>query len=78
MSQIKFGVVGTIRGMTFIELLKTFGDKAYVYRSTALSATAILGWRSILNNCLECEIPDFTNEEDRKKYENDFVSPMSR
>ncbi len=47
-----------------------------VYRSTALSATAILGWRSILNNCLEYEIPDFTKEEDRKKYENDFFSPF--
>jgi len=48
-----------------------------VYRATALSAAAILGWRSVLNGSQEFAIPDFTNEEDRAKYENDFLSPFA-
>ena len=48
-----------------------------VYRATALSAAAILGWRSVLEGSRELEIPDFTKEEDRKKYENDFLSPFA-
>ena len=30
-AKIKFGVVGTIRGMTFIELLQVMGDKACLH-----------------------------------------------
>lgn len=48
-----------------------------VYRATALSAAAILAWRSVLNGSQEFAIPDFTNEEDRAKYENDFLSPFA-
>jgi len=48
-----------------------------VYRATALSAAAILGWRSVLNGGLAYDIPDFTKEEDRLKYENDFLSPFA-
>lgn len=48
-----------------------------VYRSVALSAAGILGWRSIINQCTEYEIPDFTKEEERKAYENDFLSPFA-
>lgn len=48
-----------------------------VYRSTALSAAAIMAWRSILDNSKMYEIPDFTKEEDRKKYENDYLSPFA-
>ncbi len=48
-----------------------------VYRATALSAAGILGWRSIKNGNREFEIPDFSNEEERKKYENDFYSPFA-
>lgn len=47
-----------------------------VYRATALSAAAILSWRSVLNGGLEYDVPDFTKEEDKKKYENDFLSPF--
>ncbi|MBR6729682.1 MAG: Gfo/Idh/MocA family oxidoreductase [Clostridia bacterium] len=47
-----------------------------VYRATALSAAGILGWRSVKDKSREYEIPDFTKEEDRKKYENDFFSPF--
>ncbi|MBR6729350.1 MAG: hypothetical protein IKL80_04230, partial [Clostridia bacterium] len=48
-----------------------------VYRATALSAAAILGWRSVLDSSREYEIPDFTKEEDRRQYENDFLSPFA-
>lgn len=48
-----------------------------VYRATALSAAAILSWRSVLNGGLEYDVPDFTKEEDRLKYENDFLSPFA-
>ena len=31
MAKIKFGVIGTIRGITFIELLQVMGDKACLH-----------------------------------------------
>lgn len=49
-----------------------------VYRSTAMAAVAILGWRSVLENGKTFEIPDFKKEEDRKKYENDTLSPFPK
>lgn len=48
-----------------------------VYRATALSAAAILAWRSVLDEGREYDIPDFRLEEDKKKYENDFLSPFA-
>ncbi|MBE6779005.1 MAG: Gfo/Idh/MocA family oxidoreductase [Ruminococcaceae bacterium] len=48
-----------------------------VYRATALSAAAILSWRSVLDNSRTYTIPDFSNEEERKLYENDFLSPFA-
>lgn len=47
-----------------------------VYRATALSAAAILSWRSILNNGQEYDIPDFTDKRRRRKYEKDTASPF--
>ena len=47
-----------------------------VYRACALSAAAILSWRSVLNGGKEYEIPDFTNKRTRRKYLNDRVSPF--
>lgn len=47
-----------------------------VYRSCAMSAVAIMGWRSSLNNGKQYKIPDFTNEEERKLYENDNLTPF--
>ncbi len=46
-----------------------------VYRSTRAASVAILAWRSILNNNACYDVPDFRNEEERKKYENDRISP---
>ena len=47
-----------------------------VYRACALSAAAILSWRSILNNGQAYDIPDFTDRRRRRKYEKDFLSPF--
>ena len=48
-----------------------------VYRATALSAAAILAWRSVLDGGRVYDVPDFSREEDKKKYENDFLSPFA-
>ena len=47
-----------------------------VYRSVAMSATAIMALRSSQNGGAEYTIPDFTKEEDRKLWENDHDSPF--
>lgn len=47
-----------------------------VYRATAISAVAILGWKSVLNNGKRYSVPDFSNEEERKAYENDYDCPF--
>lgn len=47
-----------------------------VYRSVAMSAVGILGLRSSQNGGAEYRIPDFTNEEERVKWENDTASPF--
>jgi len=46
-----------------------------VYRATTIASVAILAWRSILNDNKCYDVPDFRKEEDRKKYENDNISP---
>ncbi len=47
-----------------------------VYRATAMSAVAILGWRSVLNGSKRYAIPDFSKEKSRKKWENDELTPF--
>ncbi len=47
-----------------------------VYKGVAMSATAILGWRSCLNHGENFRIPDFSNEEERKAVENDDLTPF--
>lgn len=46
------------------------------YFATTMASVAILGHRSLLENGTPYDIPDFHNEEDRKKYENDTLSPF--
>ncbi len=55
--------------------VKPFFD---VYRATALSAAAILSWRSIMNNGKIYDVPDFTNKRKRRKYEKDLDSPFPK
>ena len=47
-----------------------------VYTAAAMSAVAILGWKSVLNDGMCFNIPDFTNESERKIHENDSASPL--
>lgn len=47
-----------------------------IYTATTMSSVAILAHRSILEGSVPYDIPDFRKEEDRKKYENDTLSPF--
>ena len=47
-----------------------------VYCAGAMSAVAILGWRSILNGNVPYDIPDFRREEERKRWEDDRLNPF--
>ncbi len=47
-----------------------------VYRSCSMSAAAILGWRSILNDSKQYDIPDFRSEESRKVCDGDLETPF--
>lgn len=47
-----------------------------VYRATAMSATAVLGWYSVLDNSRQIDIPDFKKEDVRKIFENDDRTPF--
>lgn len=47
-----------------------------VYRACAASAIGILAWRSACNGGIPYDIPDFTNEEERKKLDDDTWTPF--
>lgn len=47
-----------------------------VYFATTLASTAILAHRSQLEKGVPYDIPDFRKEEDRKKWENDTLTPF--
>ena len=47
-----------------------------VYKGVAMSATAILAWRSCLRHGENFRVPDFSKEEDRKLYEHDDLTPF--
>lgn len=49
-----------------------------VYSAVAMSSTAILSHRSMLEGGKPYDIPDFKNEEERVKYENDRLSPFPK
>jgi len=46
------------------------------YFATTMASVAILAHRSILEKGMPYDIPDFRNEEDCLKWENDFTSPF--
>ena len=46
------------------------------YFATTLASVGILGHRSLLENGVAYDIPDFRREEDRIKYENDTLTPF--
>ena len=45
------------------------------YFATTMASVAILGHRSVLSGGMPFDIPDFRKEEDRKLWENDFLTP---
>ena len=47
-----------------------------IYSAVAMASTAILAHRSILNSGMPYDIPDFRNEECRREYENDRLTPF--
>jgi len=47
-----------------------------VYRAVNMSATAILGWRSVLNDSAQLTLPDFRDEESRKICDGDTATPF--
>ena len=47
-----------------------------VYRAVAMSATAILGWRSCLNHGENFKIPDFRDPEERNTVRDDDLTPF--
>ena len=47
-----------------------------IYSATTMSSVAILAHRSVLSGGNSFDIPDFRLEDDRKKYENDRLSPF--
>ncbi len=61
-------------------MIKYFADDVPpffdVYRSAAMSATAILGWRSCLNHGENFRIPDFRSKEDRDAVRGDDLTPF--
>lgn len=47
-----------------------------VYSATVVSSVAFLGHRSALNGGEVYDIPDFRKEEDKKMWENDYLTPF--
>ena len=47
-----------------------------VYSATTMASVAILAHRSVLENGIPYDIPDFRNEEDCVRYENDWLTPF--
>jgi hypothetical protein len=61
----------------FAEAIRN-GTQPYfdVYRGVTMSSLGILAWKSVLAKGMQMEIPDFRDEESRKKYENDHFNPF--
>lgn len=61
----------------FAEAIRS-GEQPYlnVYRGVAMSVVGILAWKSVLDNGNSYAVPDFTQEEARRAYENDRWRPM--
>lgn len=56
------------------------GEQPYldVYKGVTMSTVGILAWKSALNDGCAFDMPDFYNEDERKKYENDKWSPFPK
>lgn len=63
----------------FLDCIKSGKEPEHpydIYSAVNMASVAILAHRSILNNGMPYDIPDFHNEECRKQYENDRETPF--
>ena len=63
----------------FIECIEENKEPEHPFNlsaAVAMSSVAILGHRSMLEGGVPYDIPDFENEDDVKKYENDYLTPF--
>lgn len=63
----------------FLEAIREGRQPEYpfdIYSAVLMSSVAILGWRSVLEGGKPYDVPDFRKEEDRKRYENDNLTPF--
>lgn len=63
----------------FLDLIRKGGEPEHpydIYSAVTMANVAILAHRSILNGGIPYDIPDFRNEDCRKEYENDTLSPF--
>ena len=64
---------------TFIDCVKANKQPPHpfdIYSATVMSSVGILGHRSTMEGGKVYDIPDFRREEDRKLYENDYLTPF--
>ena len=65
----------------FVECLKEKKQPPHpfdVHSAVTMSSVAILAHRSMLEGAVPYDIPDFHNEEERVKWENDTISPFPK
>ena len=62
----------------FIDAIHSGNPPKYfnVYDGAAMSAVAILGWRSALSSGIPFDIPDFRDKKAREKYRDDYATPF--
>ncbi|MBR5524611.1 MAG: Gfo/Idh/MocA family oxidoreductase [Clostridia bacterium] len=63
----------------FVECVKAGKQPPHpfdLYSATVMSSVGILAHRSVLDGGRVYDIPDFRNEEERKAYENDYLTPF--
>ncbi len=61
----------------FVDYLQNGTEPFFdVYRGCCMSAVAILGWRSCLEDGKTYNIPDFRNKADRERYRHDDLTPF--
>lgn len=68
-----------IAARMFLEYIKEGRQPGHaydIYSAVNMASVAILAHRSILNGGIPYDIPDFHNEECRKEYENDRLTPF--
>ena len=77
--QSSHGGADVITARMFVECIRENKQPEFpfdLHSAITMSSVAILGHRSMLEGGMPIDIPDFTNEDDCKKYENDRLSPF--